>query len=466
MKFHYFFLFKIYIILLISLSIEKEFNPIPQENGKLNAEYNHQQNEKNLFFIFLNFRHGARAPIFLINDTTDMLGGKWLIKSELTNLGKIQHYEIGLKNKKRYSDFISNDYDPKEILIYSTYFDRAILSAESQLLGLYDNITYPYFNYSDINNNDIININKIIPPINLFLVNEKNNIREKYVKTFKHHFDCIYLREQIYKNLNKSNEIINSIVNNFINEYYNILIKEFEYIDPIEIKTIKGFDHFCDVYISIYYSEKNKYILNKFTKNGKNITKIKEICDNYLFNHFMYIRNGGYATNNYLISISPIFKNILNWMEIRIEKNNNFASDNNEPKLVLFSGHDSTLFEIQHFLKEAFNIDFEYTIFGSTQLFEIRKYGDLFYVELYYNDRLKMNITYNEFKNRIEKIIISDKDIYKICYKKEKELKIINIIICLSSIIILLLIILFLIIRKINKEKKVDLNMTKVIQIV
>ena len=165
MKFHYFFLFKISIILLISLSIEKEFNPIPQENGKLNAEYNHQQNEKNLFFIFLNFRHGARAPIFLINDTTDMLGGKWLIKSELTNLGKIQHYEIGLKNKKRYSDFISNDYDPKEILIYSTYFDRAILSAESQLLGLYDNITYPYFNYSDINNNDIININKIIPPI-------------------------------------------------------------------------------------------------------------------------------------------------------------------------------------------------------------------------------------------------------------------------------------------------------------
>ena len=120
---------------------------------------------------------------------------------------------------------------------------------------------------------------------------------------------------------------------------------------------------------------------------------------------------------------------------------------------------------MQHLLKNAFNIDFEYTEFASTQLFEIRKYGDLFYVEVYYNDRLKMNITYDEFKKGIENNVMSDKEIYDICYKAEKELKIFFIIISLIIIVVILLIVFIFIIRKINKERK-ELNYQKVIQIV
>ena len=67
------FLFLISIVLLLSLSYEKEFNPIPEGNGKLNSMYSHQ-NETNLFFIFLNFRHGARSPIFLISGEGTLFG--------------------------------------------------------------------------------------------------------------------------------------------------------------------------------------------------------------------------------------------------------------------------------------------------------------------------------------------------------------------------------------------------------
>ena len=74
MNFQMLFLFLISIILLLSSSCQKEFNPIPKGNGKLNSIYSHQ-NKTNIFFIFLNFRHGARSPIFLINSTTDMIGG-------------------------------------------------------------------------------------------------------------------------------------------------------------------------------------------------------------------------------------------------------------------------------------------------------------------------------------------------------------------------------------------------------
>ena len=160
------------IILLFSLSCQKEFNPIPEGNGKLNSIYSHQ-NETNLFFIFLNFRHGARSPIFLINSTTDMIGGNWLLNGELTNLGKKQHFKIGLKNRERYSNFISDEYDPKEVVIYSTYFNRAINSVQSQLMGFYNNISYLNYNYIDIDDNGLEDINEIIPPINLFFDNKQ-----------------------------------------------------------------------------------------------------------------------------------------------------------------------------------------------------------------------------------------------------------------------------------------------------
>ena len=44
--------------------------------------------------------YGARAPLYFIDNNTDILGGKWHMKGELTKLGRRQHYEIGLKKEK------------------------------------------------------------------------------------------------------------------------------------------------------------------------------------------------------------------------------------------------------------------------------------------------------------------------------------------------------------------------------
>ena len=147
---HFILILLIITIILIQISNEIEFNPIPEGNGKLNQEYSHK-NENNLFFIFLNFRHGARSSVHLINDYNDMLGGNWEGKGELTNLGRRQHYEIGLKTRKRYSFFLENDYNPKEVLIYSTEYNRTMMSVGQQLLGLYNNINYTDhdYNFSD-----------------------------------------------------------------------------------------------------------------------------------------------------------------------------------------------------------------------------------------------------------------------------------------------------------------------------
>ena len=460
---------KLLIINLITFSYEQEFNPIPEGNGKLNQKYNHHNDENNLFFIFLNFRHGARAPLYFIDNNTDMLGGKWHMKGELTKLGRRQHYEIGLKNRERYSNFIEEEYNPKEVRVFTTIFDRSINSAQSQLLGLYNNITYQNLNYFDINgtnikNNDIEYINSIMPPIKLFEYNENNNIKEsKYERTFQNYFNCPYLSEQIHKNWNETNEIINSLVTNFNEEYYKILKKEYKNIK--NTKKVKSFDKFCDVYIAIYNDKDNNHILKKITKRGKNITKIRDICEDYLYKNLIYFRNDGHAKNNAIISQSNIIRKIINWMEVRAEKNNNFAAEYSEPKFVLYSGQDSTIFEMQIILNKTFNIQHEFPGFASTQLFELRKYGDLFYIEIYYNDRLKMNITYDEFKNRLRTILMNDDDIYKICYiRAEDSYKLFKKILLIIIVIVLLIIIAYLYI-KIYKEKNLNMNSQTIIQI-
>ena len=191
-----FFLFHALLIILISFSYGDDFNPIPKGNGKLNARYNHISEEDNLFFIFLSFRHGARAPLY-ITDKTDMLGGEWNAKGELTNNGRKQLYEIGLETREKYEHFLSNDYDPKEIKIYSTNYDRTINSIQSLLLGLYNNVSYQIFNFTDFNINknknnnkdiDLEYINSIIPGIKLFEDNDEESIymhNSKINKKFK-----------------------------------------------------------------------------------------------------------------------------------------------------------------------------------------------------------------------------------------------------------------------------------------
>jgi uncharacterized protein YlbG (UPF0298 family) len=75
------------------------------------------------------------------------------------------------------------------------------MSVISELLGFYGNITYDKnFSYSDIdlNEKDIEDINnKIIPPVQLFSYNELNH---KFERTFKNHFECVYMGVQEKKN--------------------------------------------------------------------------------------------------------------------------------------------------------------------------------------------------------------------------------------------------------------------------
>jgi len=76
------------------------------------------------------FRHGARGPIF---DFTNVWNKKL---GELTGVGMRMHYLLGAALKDRYPTLFDK-YDPAKIILRSTDVNRTIMSAYSQLYGIY-----------------------------------------------------------------------------------------------------------------------------------------------------------------------------------------------------------------------------------------------------------------------------------------------------------------------------------------
>ena len=117
-----------------------------------------------LVFLYTHFRHGARAPQHINEKGYDILHEFWNNPGELTGVGQRMHYLLGLRNRLRYiknRKFLNEKFDPHEILIYSSWFNRTMISCSSQLQGFYPQL-------SEIGNklNDE-QINMAIPRVNI-----------------------------------------------------------------------------------------------------------------------------------------------------------------------------------------------------------------------------------------------------------------------------------------------------------
>ena len=95
-----------------------------------------------LVFLMTHIRHGARAPqnYYNLSEHLDYVLESWNNPGELTPIGQRMHYALGLQNREEYitkKKFLSENFDPHEILIYSTKFNRTLLSVSSFFQGLY-----------------------------------------------------------------------------------------------------------------------------------------------------------------------------------------------------------------------------------------------------------------------------------------------------------------------------------------
>ena len=92
---------------------------------------------EDLRLIFSFIRHGARSPS-LKNDNLDLLNEKWLNGPyQLTLIGQRQLFLLGNFFRKKYNNFIQENYSPSEIYLMSTDNDRTLMSGNYFLLGLF-----------------------------------------------------------------------------------------------------------------------------------------------------------------------------------------------------------------------------------------------------------------------------------------------------------------------------------------
>ncbi|XP_058812426.1 prostatic acid phosphatase [Topomyia yanbarensis] len=91
-----------------------------------------------LIFAHVLYRHGDRTPIDPYPKDPWKDPSHWTTGwGQLTNAGKHRHLELGRWLRNRYHNLLGGTYTNNEIYVRSTDVDRTLMSAESNLAGLY-----------------------------------------------------------------------------------------------------------------------------------------------------------------------------------------------------------------------------------------------------------------------------------------------------------------------------------------
>lgn len=91
-----------------------------------------------LLFAHVIYRHGDRTPIEPYPNDPWKDPSYWTTGwGQLTNAGKMRHLMLGHWIRQRYSSLLGETYTNNEIYVRSTDVDRTLMSAESNLAGLY-----------------------------------------------------------------------------------------------------------------------------------------------------------------------------------------------------------------------------------------------------------------------------------------------------------------------------------------
>ena len=417
-----------------------------------------QQTIEDIHFVLIHSRHGARAPIQLYSNYTDIFGNKWEGPSELTEMGVKQHYLIGVRNSIVYKKLYNPEYKNKEILVYSTNLNRTIMSAQAQLLGMYNNIHYN-FNLVKEKGNIQINLSNFnfdedyfhYYPVPIHTYEEKKiNGVTKMILVMDYLWPrrCKKNLDKINKNI-KNETLTKKKVDDMINKYFTEQQKESTKKNNIQ-RNFNLVHRFCDVIISTYY-------------DGKKIERIdldqaRNDCENFEFWKQVEIEQSYNAKDSGIYTMSLMMDNLLYWMEGRI-KQKNLDEKAGFPKIVLYMGHDTTLIAMQRFLKDALqkNISntFSKTPFASSQFFELRKNDKGIYnVLIFYDDVKVYEQPFSVFNNSVRKILIPQLNVISYCEGMSYDEKIFVFLLCLF--VFLVVVCCALVYLFINKMKKVD----------
>ncbi len=96
------------------------------------------ESEDKVAFTTVIYRHGDRTPIDPYPKDPYKNESNWPVGfGQLTPRGKMMQFKLGQYLRNRYNDLLGDEYSENVIYVRSTDVDRTLMSAQSNLAGLY-----------------------------------------------------------------------------------------------------------------------------------------------------------------------------------------------------------------------------------------------------------------------------------------------------------------------------------------
>ena len=397
-----------------------------------------------LVFLCTHFRHGARAPQSVNDSFYDILGEFWSIPGELTGVGQRMHYILGLRNREKYikkEKFLSETYDAHEILIYSTHFNRTMISCSSQLQGFYPirehlgynltqeqkEIAYPPGNISQEIQDAVDEIESVALPYQMTLIPIRmisDNDREIIIGDIE---ECKEESNAIFSQNTQNVQELKDIVKYFNGKYAESLNKYFN--KETASFDIKELYDICDAFLSDYVDKRE---MKEFkAKSGLDFDIFKEDCFNYTGSYYIYGFHGDEDKIFTRVESSRLIRKELYYMKRRLdadisaENEDANLKDFSRPKMLMISAHDSSLTSdiVLLLVSLGLNISefYHFPRYASQLALEVRttkskcsSYSDYYVLGLHDEDEL-FNINAQEFIDKVESNLWSDEKIDDFC---------------------------------------------------
>ena len=447
----------------------------------------HLLKSQKLISVFTLNRHGSRAPIKLDNNSRDYFGNFWPNKGQLTDYGERMLFILGVYLRYKYlnnENFLNKTCDSNNIYFFCSDFDRTIVSAFSEILGLcYKSLTYKFINTKLINLtyppvyfpsyyfrlNRYIDYNESIPdglkilPLHIskedegkFLITMASKCRSVYKKLLKHNLENnkILLEEE-----KKFNDLYKIKLNKLHNETKYYKFDEIFYI--------------TDQYLTSLYNGININLLLIY--NNIDPDEFLKIANKIHYYYILYLAFGDEKGEGYKLEVSLLLKDVITYFKNVVHSD--IIGDNKErinftnPKFMVGVCHDSTIMGIQLLINDAFKLyENIYTnvidiTYAGSMTFELYFDGkdkkildpSNYYIDYFINDKFIKRFSFNYFYNTIANFIWSEEKINEYCsvenYVLKREVTILkNIILVLIGIIVICVFLLY------NNKKKVPLR--------